>query len=214
MTPSRLQCPNRIPRPGNPSSGDALRIILAAAEVEGAPTGDPAGVLRGLGQALRAMVVGLRRLMIARAAVKGEFRIEQTMIRAVRNNPLKFSASDNDALAALLGIGRHSDMTAAEAVADALRHMRSHELATASAMQQAVRDMLAELEPARVMSRLPSESLDSLPGRRKARGWDAYEALHGETVRALADDFDSVFGKSFARAYERAMTEIALQDRD
>jgi len=204
-----------VPAPSDAgSTGAALAMLLAGAGIDGTPSGEPAGVLRGLGQALRAMVVGLRRLMIARAAVKGEFRIEQTMIRAVRNNPLKFSASDEDALAAMLSIGRRSGMSAAEAVTDALRQMRLHELATASAMQQAVRDMLAELEPERVMSRLAPESLDNLPGRRKARGWDAYEALHGKTLQALADDFDSVFGKSFARAYERAMAEIALQDAD
>jgi predicted component of type VI protein secretion system len=37
-----------------------------------------------------------------------------------------------------------------------------------------------------------------LPAQRKARAWDAYEALHARTVLALADDFDSVFGNAFA----------------
>jgi len=39
--------------------------------------------------------------LIARATTKGEFRIEQTIIRAEGNNPLKFSANDDDALAVL-----------------------------------------------------------------------------------------------------------------
>jgi type VI secretion system protein ImpI/type VI secretion system protein len=38
--------------------------------------------------------------------VKREFRIEQTMLRAAGNNPLKFAATDDAALAALLGPGR------------------------------------------------------------------------------------------------------------
>jgi len=70
---------------------------------------------------------------------------------------------------------------------------------------------VAELAPARVTAKVEPETLDLLPGRRKARSWDAYEALYGGIVQALADDFDSVFGKSFARAYELAMTEIAEQ---
>ena len=52
-----------------------------------------------------------------------------------------------------------------------------------------------------------------LPAQKKARAWDAFEALHARTVQALADDFDSVFGKAFARAYEQAMDDIAAGER-
>jgi hypothetical protein len=30
----------------------------------------------------------------------------------------------------------------------------------------------------------------------------------------LSDNFDSVFGKGFARAYEKALTEISGRDRE
>ena len=53
-----------------------------------------------------------------------------------------------------------------------------------------------------------------LSAQRKARAWDAYEALHTRTVQALADDFDSVFGKAFARAYERSLHEISAKERE
>jgi len=160
------------------------------------------------------LVAGIRALLIARADVKREFRIEQTMIRPAGNNPLKFSADDEDALAGLLGIGRRSDMSARDAVADALRDMRLHELAVSAAMQQAVHHLVGELAPAQAEGRLERKALDGLPGRRKARSWDAYQALHAAVTQALADDFDSVFGKSFARAYERAMAEVADQADD
>ena len=104
--------------------------------------------MQALGAAFRAMVSGLRQALIARAEIKGEFRIEQTMIRSRGNNPLKFSADDEDALAALLGTGRRSEMSPAEAVSDALRDMRLHELATVAAMQAAVRELLAQFDPA------------------------------------------------------------------
>ncbi|WP_205927436.1 type VI secretion system-associated FHA domain protein TagH [Rhizobium sp. P32RR-XVIII] len=190
---------------------DALAAFIAGAGLQGTTQGEPIELLRGMGEAFRAMVTGLRRMMMARAAIKGEFRIEQTVIRPVGNNPLKFSASDEDALAALLGIGGRRDMTAKDAVADALRDMRLHELAMSSAMQQAVQHLVAELDPARVKRGIERETLDIMPGRYKARSWDAYEALHGSILQALADDFDSAFGKSFARAYEQAMSEIAGQ---
>ncbi|MBW8724266.1 MAG: type VI secretion system-associated FHA domain protein TagH [Inquilinus limosus] len=199
------------PPPAAPlgSLEQAVAAFVEGAGLRGTAQGDPAEMLRGLGEAFRAMVVGLRRMMMARAAIKGEFRIEQTIIRPAGNNPLKFSADDEDALAGLLGVGRRSDMSARDAVADALRDMRLHELAVSAAMQQAVHHLVGELAPAQVAGKVEPKALDGLPGRRKARSWDAYQALHAGIIQALADDFDSVFGKSFARAYERAMAEVA-----
>ena len=52
-----------------------------------------------------------------------------------------------------------------------------------------------------------------LPLQKKARAWDAYETLHSRTVQALADDFDSAFGKAFARAYERSLDEVSAKER-
>ncbi len=190
-----------------------FQAFAAGAGVAGPAPADADGALRTLGAAFRAVAVGLRRIMIARAMVKGEFRIEQTMIRPAGNNPLKFSADDGDALAALLGIGRQGGMGPEQAISEAMRDMRLHELAVTSAMQRAVRDVLAELEPGRVARGLRPGGWGRRFGRGKARAWDAYAARHAQTMQALADDFDSVFGKSFARAYEAALTSLSAQDR-
>ncbi len=195
-----------------------LAAFTAGAGISGMPPGDPDTVLRSLGAAFRAVVSGLRRMMIARSAIKGEFRIEQTMIRAAGNNPLKFSADDDDALCGLLGIGRKLGMSPDRALAEALRDMRLHELAVATAMQQAVRDLLAELGPERIGGDVPNHGLGSFAGRllgqRQRTGWDAYCRRHAAMMRALSDDFDSVFGKSFVRAYEAALASIAAQDAE
>ena len=168
--------------------------------------------MEALGAAFRAVVAGLRLALIARAAIKGEFRIEQTMIRSRGNNPLKFSADDDDALLALLGAGRRTEMGATEAVAEALRDMRLHEVATVAAMRSAVRALLARFEPAKLRIAAEQGGLNLVPVQRKARAWDAFEALYSETLRALIDDFDAVFGKAFARAYERALDEAAARE--
>lgn len=206
-----------IPEPAVPvapavETGPGLTAFLAGAGVSGPLPADPAATLHALGAAFRATVSGLRRMVMARAAVKSEFRIEQTVIRPVGNNPLKFSASDGDALQALLKAGARRDMTAAQAISETLRDMRLHELAVSSAMQHAARDLVAKLDPAALLRTLPPEPLDRLPGRRDRRAWMAYRALHSQTERTLTDDFDSLFGKSFVRAYERAMGEFAAQD--
>jgi type VI secretion system protein ImpI/type VI secretion system protein len=200
------------PVPAPAANGDqAFAAFAAGAGITTGVPADPLAVLNGLGAAFRAFVSGLRRIMIARAAIKGEFRIDQTMIQATGNNPLKFSADDQDAMMALLGVGRPVDMSPERAVSEAMRDARLHELAMATAMQQAVRDLIAGLGPARVADRTAADVLDFLPWRRAARQWEAYQSLHHATAQALTEDFDNLFGKSFMRAYERAMSEIDVE---
>lgn len=211
----QIQAPTPAATPPAEAAGQAgLAAFTAGAGIQGLPAGDPDAALRTLGAAFRAVVSGLRRMMIARAAVKGEFRIEQTMIRAAGNNPLKFSADDDDALHGLLGIGRHRGMGPDRALAETLRDMRLHELAVAAAMQQAVRDMLAELRPDRLLRDVPRRFLDISLLRRRRAAWDRFERQHAAMTQALSDDFDSVFGKSFMRAYEAALASIAAQETE
>jgi type VI secretion system protein ImpI/type VI secretion system protein len=201
-----------MPAAGVAAASESLLVaaFLRGAEMEGVDIGDAAAKMEALGGAFRALVSGLRRVLMARAAIKGEFRIEQTMIRARGNNPLKFSTGDDDALSALLGVGRRTDMTPAGAVSDALRDIRLHELATMAAMQSAVRALLARLDPAPLRAAAEGGGI-GLPGARKARAWDEFEKLHASVTRALTDDFDSVFGKTFVRAYEEALDAAAKE---
>jgi type VI secretion system FHA domain protein len=197
--------PPAAPPPAAPA-GDLLAAFLAGAGMGARQPDNPAVTMRALGAAFRATVSGIRQALIARSSIKGEFRIEQTMIRARGNNPLKFSADDDDALSALLGVGRRTDVSPEAAIADALRDMRLHELATVAAMQGAVRTLLAGLDPARLLA---EASGGLLPAQKKAKAFEAYEKLHDNVTRALADDFDSVFGKAFARAYETALRDVS-----
>jgi predicted component of type VI protein secretion system len=71
---------------------------------------------------------------------------------------------------------------------------------------------LAEFDPGRLRQTAEHSALRLMTGQRKADAWDAFEALHGRITQALMDDFDSVFGKAFARAYERAIAEISARE--
>ena len=186
---------------------------LAAAFLRGVGLGeaalsDPEKTLERIGAALRATVNGLRQTLIARASIKDEFRIAQTVIRPSGNNPLKFSLDDDDALATLLGIGRRGAMAAEEAIAEAFDDLRMHELATVSAMQAAVRILLAQFEPEAIERKAANNALQIHPAQKKARAWDLFVLQHKSITQALSDDFDSVFGKAFARAYEQAIDEL------
>lgn len=187
---------------GTEAAAAGFAAFAAGARMEGATVADPLATLHALGDAFHALVHELRQTMMARAAIKTEFRIEQTMIRPAGNNPLKFAVDDADALSALLGTGRRTGMTPRQAVAGAVRDIRLHELAVMTAMQQAARDMLGELAPERLEEEVASAPFDAVAGRREVRLWRAFRTRHERASRALRDDFDSAFGRSFMRAYE------------
>jgi len=201
------------PPPAGPPgpAGEGAALLAAFLQGAGMPPGmapkDPVAAMQALGAAFRAMVTGLRRAQLARRTVRSGFRINQT---AWSSNPLKVAVSDEDALVALLGAGRPSPMPPARAVGEMLREIALHEVVTMAAMQEAVRTLLASLDPVRLRETAGPGGL--LPLQRKARAWDCYEAQYAAVVQALADDFDSVFGRAFARAYERGIAGAAERE--
>jgi type VI secretion system protein ImpI/type VI secretion system protein len=188
-----------VPPPTAPLAPDAaLALLLRGAGLP--PTAlagaDPAAALTAAGASLRAAVAGLRALLIARADVKREFRIEQTMLRAAGNNPLKFAATDDAALAALLG-----PKPQVKAVEETVADLNAHQVASLAATQAAARALLDKLAPAGLEA---ADKGGGFLGAKEKRLWDAYKALHGQLIDQFEDDFDSAFGKAFARAYEEA----------
>ena len=185
-----------------PSGGDlqaALAIVFQAAGLPPPPPGlDPAAALNSAGAVLRAAVAGMRALLIARADVKREFRIEQTMLRAAGNNPVKFAADDDAAVQALLATPRAGPAAIRETVDD----LTAHQLATLAATQAAARALLSRLAPTGIEGEVTGGGL--LPGAREKKLWEAYKRLHQQVADQFEDDFDSAFGKAFARAYEEA----------
>jgi type VI secretion system protein ImpI/type VI secretion system protein len=194
-----------------PSDAAVVEAFLRGVAMKDATLPDPEKTLERIGAALRASVTGLRQTLMARASIKDEFRIEQTMIRPSGNNPLKFSLDDDDALATLLGIGRRGGMPAQEAIAEAFDDLRMHELATISAMQAAVRVLLAQFDPEIIEQKAGGGALQIHPAQKKAKAWEAFGQLHKSVTQALSDDFDSVFGKAFARAYEQAIEKLSAE---
>jgi type VI secretion system protein ImpI/type VI secretion system protein len=206
-----------LPRPAaSPVTADAQALV--AAFMDGAGLGDltpqdPLTALHNAGAAFRAFVSGLREALMVRAEIKSAMRIDQTFIRARGNNPLKFSAGDDDALTALLGTGRRTDMTPQAAVSEALRDLRHHEQATMPAVQTALRSLLDRLDPA-IFRATGDEQGGFLPAQKRARAFEAYEAEYAKLRAALADDFDTVFGRRFSEAYEAMVDDFIKAERN
>jgi type VI secretion system FHA domain protein len=187
---------------GGGSADGGLAAFLAGAGLPAHLAGntDPDAALRALGAAFHAAISGLRQLLIARADVKREFRIEQTMLRSAGNNPVKFAASDEQALAALISAGTQNGP---RAVRETVEDLTAHQVATLAATQAAARALLARLAPEGIEGQEGGGG-GGLFASKDKRLWDAYKRLHQQVTEQFDDDFDSAFGKEFARAYEQA----------
>jgi len=187
-----------------------LAAFLEGAGVTGLNLGpDPEAALRAAGAVFREMVEGLRQVLISRAAVKNEFRVEQTMLRARDNNALKFSVTAEDAIGALLQPDRPGYKPPLEAAREAFDDVRSHEMAVMAGVQTALVGLLKRFEPGALERRMqPGAFGNILPAARKARTWELFCDTYKEIAREAEDDFQSVFGREFARAYDAQMRKL------
>jgi type VI secretion system FHA domain protein len=195
-----------VPPGGSADMLAALAVLMAGgslpADTVHRSANDPEAALRQAGALMHAAVAGLRALLVARGLVKREFRIEQTMLRPKENNPLKFAASDEHALAALLD----PRLDGLKALQDAVADLSSHEVAVLSATQAAAHALLDKLSPAALEAEDPGGG-GLFGASAEKRLWTAYKRRHATLMAQLEDDFDSAFGIAFARAYERVVAK-------
>ena len=198
--------PARPDPAGPPGTDRAARAFLEALGAADVPVGDAEleATMARLGAAMGVMVRGLREVLMTRSAIKSEFRIQQTMITAGGNNPLKFSVSPEQAVEALVRPGRRGYLDASEAARQALDDIRAHEMAMMSGLEAALKGILQKLSPTTLESRIElSGGLGSLLKGRKARYWEVYEKMYAEISAQAEDDFHELFAREFARAYQQ-----------
>ncbi len=190
------------------ADADAARLVRAFLDGAGVPEldvskQDPEAYFRAAGELFGVMVESLRDVLMSRAVTKGEFGVEQTMLRPRENNALKFSVTPADAVAALLQPGRPGYMEPLRATKEAFDDVRIHQLAVMAGVQAALFNLLRTFDPAALEARLEKggmiESL--MPATRRAKLWEAFCTAYKGIARDADSDFQAVFGREFARAY-------------
>lgn len=215
-----LQTPLSSAPPAAGAAGPAshsAELLAAFVRGLGVPGLNPPGGLtpelaEHIGVMLRESVQGTVELLVARAATKREVRAEMTMIVSKNNNPLKFSPDVNFALHQLLQPqGSKGFMAPVEAMRDAYDDLRAHQIGFIAGMRAALAGILGRFRPAELENRLSDKSfLDSvLPANRKAKLWDLYEQRYADILSEAEDDFHSLFGREFLRAYEEQIDRLS-----
>jgi type VI secretion system protein len=177
---------------------DQVRLDKAQAEAQ----------MESIGRSYRLMVEGLIDVLRARSSLKGEFRIQQTMIQPVENNPLKFAPNVDEALLLLLRHSNQAFMAPDLAVRDSFDDLRAHQLAVMAGVEAAIKHLLARFEPAQLEERMgkPGGLSSIFNGSRQAQYWQQFTELYSNISREAQEDFQDLFGREFSRAYEEHST--------
>ena len=164
-------------------------------------------LMERMGSLLRTSADGVLQLLLTRQEFKRGLRSEVTMISTEANNPLKFSPTVEVALAHLLGSGTRGFMPADEAMSNAFADLRAHQFGMMVGLRAAFAHVLEVFTPEKLEQRISEKSrLDSLfTANRKAKLWDQFCQLYVGIAAEAEDDFHSLFGKAFTKAYEEQM---------
>jgi type VI secretion system FHA domain protein len=214
-----------LPR-GAPRGGErrdfteAVRLLLEHAGLDPANVAreDEDEIIATAGQFIRSATDGLRVLLEQRAKTKSQFRISQTGFQATGNNPIKLMSTTQEALENMFHRQEDVDPEAylgpLQAVEDAVRDLRLHQVAVMKAMQVAVRELLDKLDPGELEERFRQGAKGGglLSSSQKNRYWELYQEAYRSIAGFPDESFTAVIGARFADAYDREVQTSASRD--
>jgi type VI secretion system protein ImpI len=210
--PERLAAPPRalhdIPAvgPDDVEMRDFIRLLSHGAGLpeDALSARDPAQLAEEIGQLIRLFTESTRQLLEARHQAKRLARSsDQTLIQALNNNPLKFAPTTEDAMRIMFGPPTRSYLDARRAFTQSFDNLKSHQVKTYSAMQHALKQLLAEFDPVAIENTSKDDrGLAGMVGSRKARLWDLYVARWQARTQSKEDGMLNAFMDYFAERYD------------
>ncbi len=156
-----------------------------------------------IGTCLRLMADNVGDLLRRRASAKALTRsASRTVIGPSGNNPLKFLATSSEALETMFSRRRKGYLDAKASIEDAFADLKSHEMATFAAMQQALGRLLDDFSP----DTIEHKAASSVFASRKARAWDLFVERWEERSAGDNGMLDAFLGY-FAEAYDEAVEQ-------
>ncbi|GJE59922.1 hypothetical protein MPOCJGCO_2029 [Methylobacterium trifolii] len=167
---------------------------------------DPGDLAEEAGLLLRLCAENVKQLLAARAESKRAARASShTMIQALDNNPLKFAPTVDDALRIMLGAPSSGYLEARRAMEAGFRDLKTHQVKTYAAMQNALRLLMEDLGPEGIeASDEKDRGLGGLLGSRKARLWDIYTTRWDALASPHDDGMIDAFMLFFSDCYDNS----------
>ena len=171
---------------------------------------DPNAVAEEIGAAVRLTAQNLAQMLTSRAESKTLMRSSsRTMIRALENNPLKFTSSVEEALAIMFGAPTRQYLDARATIEGSFADLKTHQILTYAAMRGALDALFEDLAPERIDHSVESDrGLSGIVMSRKAKLWDTYvERWRAKTKRSdgrLLEAFMALFTEEYDRLQNRS----------
>lgn len=165
-------------------------------------------VLHCLGQVMRELVLGVSENLQIRAEQKTVMRVPTTTIQPQNNNPLKFSASVEEALDNLLFRQSPQYLSAVDSVRDAFADIKKHQQHLLAAMRTAVVDYIGRLDPEELEKKIGRGNV-LLGAANKLKYWDLFKDLYQVMSQCEPGQFPHQFIEELARTYELEVSRSA-----
>jgi type VI secretion system protein len=189
----------------NSEAGAAVEAFCRGAGVDPStlPIDAQTALLTLAGQMLREVVLGLMEALKGRADLKSKLRLSQTAIQPGENNPLKFSASVDEAMKKLLDPHGSRYLAPIDAIRDSFSDLRTHQLALAEAIKAASDELMNRVEPRELQEKfdrgLKRGAL--LGATNKMKYWDLYTEFYQVLNQRNEHGLPAVFAEELARTY-------------
>jgi len=198
--------PAQAAPPAPAAAPDLARALAERLGLAQLPDAQLANLVDEVAAVLRETTARLQDILRARSSIKNELRLERTMIGALENNPLKFSARPEDAMAYMFEDRGGAFLRAEAAIRDSFDDLAEHQVAVLAGMRAAYNAMLAHFDPAQMEQRFGAGG--GLLANRKARNWEAYQEYYARLSADSENAYSRLFGETFARAYETQIDEL------
>jgi len=148
-------------------------------------------------------VLGLMEALKGRADLKSRLRLSQTAIQPQENNPLKFSASVDEALRKLLDPHTSRYLGPVEAIRDSFADLRTHQTALTGAIQAAIDELMNRIEPNELQERFDRGLKRGaiLGAANKMKYWDLYVEFYQALNQRNEQNLPVLFAEELARTY-------------
>ncbi len=208
--PEKLE-PERPKRTNDSSMSDTsgLEAFCRGAGIDPStlPSDAQHALLTMAGQMLREVVLGLMEALKGRADLKSRLRLNQTTIQPAENNPLKFSASVDEALVKLLDAHSSRYLGPVESIRNSFSDLRTHQTALSAAIQAAIDELMTRIEPGELQERFDRGLKRGaiLGAANRMKYWDLYIEFYQALNQRNEQGLPVLFAEELARTYaERA----------
>jgi type VI secretion system protein len=156
------------------------------------------------GQMTREVVLGLMDVLKGRSDQKNRLRLSQTTIQPADNNPLKFSASVDEALVKLFdGHNNTRYLGPVDAIRDSFADLRTHQQSLSGAIQAAIDEVMNRIEPGELQEKfdrgLKRGAL--LGAANKMKYWDLYTEFYHVLNQRNEQNLPTLFAEELSRTY-------------